>query len=81
MPDDGNRISPGAHATAGREEPGRSTVARGLHGLAALLPSASYERRDARAAVPTLLAATNGAIVSYAGRGWGAERFVVVNLF
>ena len=61
---DGDKIQPGAHATAGREEPGRSTVAGGLHGLAALLPSARSERSDARAAVPMLLAATNGAIVS-----------------
>jgi hypothetical protein len=57
---DGNKI-PGAHATARREEPGRSTVARGL------LPSARSERRDARATVPTLLAVANGAIVLPAG--------------
>jgi hypothetical protein len=61
---DGNKI-PGAHATARREEPGRSTVARGLH--AVLLPSARSERRDARATVPTLLAVANGAIVLPAG--------------
>jgi hypothetical protein len=64
---DGDKIPPGAHATAGREEPRRSAVAGGLHGLAGLLPSARSERRDARAAVPTLLAATNGAIVLPAG--------------
>jgi hypothetical protein len=64
---DGDKIPPGAHATAGREEPGRSTVAGGLHGLAALLPSARSERSDARAVVPKLLAATNGTIASPAG--------------
>jgi hypothetical protein len=64
---DGDKIPPGAHATAGREEPGRSTVAGGLHSLAALLPSARSDRRDARADILTLLTATNGAIVSPAG--------------
>jgi hypothetical protein len=64
---DGDKIPPAAHATAGREEPGRSTVAGELHGLAALLPSARSECSDARAEVPTILAATNGAIVSHAG--------------
>jgi hypothetical protein len=59
---DGDKILPGAHSTAGREEPGRSTVAGGLQ-----LPSARSERSDARAAVPTLLAATNGTIVLPAG--------------
>jgi len=60
---DGDKTPPGAHATAG----GRSIVSVGLHGLAALLPSARSERSDARAAVLTLLAATKGAIVSPAG--------------
>jgi hypothetical protein len=60
---DGDKILPGAHSTAGREEPGRSTVAGELQ----LLPSARSERSDARAAVPMFRAATNGAIVSPAG--------------
>jgi hypothetical protein len=64
---DGDKTPPGAHWTAGREEPGRSTVAGELHGLATLLSSARSERSDARAAMPTLLAATNGTIVSPAG--------------
>jgi hypothetical protein len=63
----GDKIPPGAHPTAGREEPGPSTVAGELNGLAALLLSAKSDRSDARAAVPTLLAATNGAIVLSAG--------------
>jgi hypothetical protein len=60
---DGDKTPPGAHATAEREEPGRSIVAGGLHGLAALLPSARSERSNARAAVLTMFAATNGTIV------------------
>ena len=71
---DGDKIPPGAHATAGREEPRKSTVAGELHGLAALLSSANSERKDARAAVPTLLAATKGAIVSPAGCRTKAEK-------
>jgi hypothetical protein len=56
---DGDKTPPSAHATA----EGRSIVSGGLHGLAALLPSAKSERSDARAAVLTLLAATNAVIV------------------
>ena len=71
VPGDGgdcDKVLPGgADATAGREEPGRSTVAGELHCLVALLPDAKSEPRDARVAVPTLLAATEVAIMSSAG--------------
>ena len=80
LPDDGgdgDKTPLGAHATAGREESGRSSVAGELRGLAALLPSARSERSNGQAAMPMLLAATNGAIVSVrrskVGCAWAVE--------
>jgi hypothetical protein len=57
---DGDKIQPGAHATAGREEPGRSTVAGELHGLAALLPSARNDRQRAAAFLASAIGQCSG---------------------